>query len=150
MEIYKSPSPTIVEEIIGPKGGKHLIIECHYCHNYRSIYASTLKHGGDAGLFCSQSCSASYTNKMGARLIHGKHWSRKKRLARESLELRGAQLNVCEVCRTKITLAKSIQFHHKDRNEWNNAIDNVEVLCVSCHAREHYKDRRINELGRFV
>lgn len=32
--------------------------------------------------------------------------------------------------------------HHKDRNKLNNNFDNLEVLCKSCHAKEHQYECR--------
>lgn len=32
--------------------------------------------------------------------------------------------------------------HHKDRNRDNNKLDNLEVLCPNCHAREHLKENK--------
>jgi 5-methylcytosine-specific restriction endonuclease McrA len=31
-----------------------------------------------------------------------------------------------------------LNVHHKDRNHGNNAIENLELLCLNCHAEEHY------------
>ena len=81
---------------------------------------------------------------------HGRHWSRKRRLARLALVERGAPLDVCECCKKKIQVAKFVQFHHKNRNPWDNRPQNVEVLCVACHAREHYADRRRDVYGRLL
>lgn len=38
--------------------------------------------------------------------------------------------------------------HHKDRNRANNTLENLEVLCVSCHAIEHNNPRN-NETGQW-
>lgn len=32
---------------------------------------------------------------------------------------------------------KSLCVHHKDEDRYNNELDNLEVLCRSCHARRH-------------
>lgn len=37
--------------------------------------------------------------------------------------------------------------HHKDRNRRNNAKENLEILCKSCHQKEHVKR---NEKGQFT
>lgn len=39
--------------------------------------------------------------------------------------------------------------HHKDEDKTNNAPNNLEVLSVSEHAREHAERRGRDELGRF-
>lgn len=45
----------------------------------------------------------------------------------------------CERCGSTHRLCR----HHKDRNCWNNSPDNIEVLCGSCHCREHAPERLI-------
>ena len=39
----------------------------------------------------------------------------------------------CNVCGSKINLG----IHHKDLDHYNNAPDNLQVLCVSCHSSLH-------------
>lgn len=34
-----------------------------------------------------------------------------------------------------------LQVHHKDRNRKNNKIENLEILCPTCHQEEHFKNR---------
>lgn len=40
--------------------------------------------------------------------------------------------NRCEVENPKV-----LRVHHKDRNRENNDLDNLEILCLNCHALEH-------------
>lgn len=35
---------------------------------------------------------------------------------------------------------KTLQRHHKDRNPLNNAPENIEILCRTCHKNEHLRD----------
>lgn len=44
----------------------------------------------------------------------------------------------CERCGKQN--AKRFVVHHKDRNHHNNDIPNLEVLCDSCHRKEHASD----------
>lgn len=37
--------------------------------------------------------------------------------------------------------------HHKDRDRYNNSLDNLELLCKSCHSIEHMLH---DTLGRFI
>ena len=46
------------------------------------------------------------------------------------------KLKMCEHCKSK----KYIQLHHKDKNQKNNIISNIKILCASCHRKEHYKN----------
>lgn len=44
----------------------------------------------------------------------------------------------CSRCRATVALVR----HHKNRNPMDNSPGNVEVLCHSCHNREHGPERR--------
>lgn len=41
----------------------------------------------------------------------------------------------CNRCKSK----RILNVHHRDHNRNNNSINNLEILCKSCHNREHYK-----------
>lgn len=40
----------------------------------------------------------------------------------------------CEVCSSDYMLAA----HHKDKNRENNTSENIQTLCVRCHAKFHH------------
>jgi len=42
----------------------------------------------------------------------------------------------CERC--QYAVYEILQIHHRDRNRDNNSLQNLELLCPNCHAREHY------------
>ena len=44
--------------------------------------------------------------------------------------------HICNRCGKSVTLTTS-HVHHKDRNPKNNTLDNLEILCTSCHRHEH-------------
>ena len=48
-------------------------------------------------------------------------------------------LKQCERCGTT---SKRLCRHHRDRNKLNNSHENVEILCFTCHYREHIPERR--------
>lgn len=48
----------------------------------------------------------------------------------------------------KRPLSPDESVHHKDGNTYNNNPDNLEVMSISEHLKEHYKDREIDALGR--
>lgn len=39
----------------------------------------------------------------------------------------------CELCGS----IENIEIHHKDLNRFNNKINNIMVLCKSCHSKQH-------------
>ena len=43
--------------------------------------------------------------------------------------------DTCERCGSRGNLTR----HHKDRDRGNNAPDNIVILCLRCHIREHIR-----------
>ena len=60
--------------------------------------------------------------------------------------------NVCEKCGSKDYEKNkfSLCIHHKDRNHLNNSLENLMILCPSCHMKEHSKDKIRNENGQII
>jgi len=63
-----------------------------------------------------------------------------KYFAKKVVRRNGYSLYVCERCDRKST-SRKFPVHHIDRNRENNSIENLEVLCPTCHAREHTFER---------
>jgi 5-methylcytosine-specific restriction endonuclease McrA len=60
----------------------------------------------------------------------------------------GRDLFTCERCGTKRDI--ELPRHHRNRDRSNNEPENLEVLCVSCHNKEHTEERlRCSTTGRF-
>jgi hypothetical protein len=52
----------------------------------------------------------------------------------------------CECCENEIWLNKPIplELHHIDGNRYNNALDNLKILCPNCHAlTDNYRAKNI-------
>lgn len=60
--------------------------------------------------------------------------------AKEGVLKRNGDLNKCERCNRKKGETR-IVIHHKDRNRQNNNPKNLEVLCYSCHEKEHFMEK---------
>jgi 5-methylcytosine-specific restriction endonuclease McrA len=52
---------------------------------------------------------------------------------------------VCEVC-GYCKIPEVLQVHHKDRNRKNSAVENLEILCPTCHEEHHFT----TATGRFT
>lgn len=50
---------------------------------------------------------------------------------------------VCEICNKKIKLL----VHHKDTNRHNNRLENLQVICFSCHCNIH---KHFNRWGEYA
>ena len=62
------------------------------------------------------------------------HWSR---LSRQIKEYRNWTCQRCGFHASTNKEKKLIEVHHKDKNRTNNNPSNLEVLCRSCHTKEH-------------
>jgi hypothetical protein len=69
--------------------------------------------------FCSLSCA----NTRPTVGYHGNSWRARKHLKAN-----------CEVCGSDYMLAA----HHKDEDRNNNTPENIQTLCVKCHAHIHH------------
>ena len=61
---------------------------------------------------------------------YGPHWER----------LRAWKLNrnpLCERCFQQHKAVQAVMVHHLDHDPRNNAVENLQSLCVSCHETEH-------------
>ena len=70
------------------------------------------------------------------------------RITKRVLKETGRDLFVCERCGYKRDIPQPR--HHKDRDRSNNAANNLEVLCVACHNREHMSERTRADDGQLL
>lgn len=66
-----------------------------------------------------------------------------KKLGREKAQ----RLKYCERCSSTLDLTNSHKWvtHHKDHNRNNNDESNLEILCKSCHQKEHQVYKNFNK-----
>ena len=73
---------------------------------------------------------------------------KKETIKRALLNNRG---HICESCGLSEWLGKPIalEVHHRDGNNKNNDVENLELLCPNCHAQtEYYRGHNINSQGK--
>ena len=83
----------------------------------------------------------------------------KSSVLRQKLIRDGIKENKCEICgaSTWQGVLLPLELHHKDRNHFNNDLDNLQILCPNCHsiqpgnsganARGRYTNLVTEELG---
>lgn len=82
-------------------------------------------------------------------MVHGQGRNTVMRLAKRVVKEDGRSLAICERCNLTSTF-EAHPIHHKDRDRSNNIPRNLEVLCRTCHTKEHSKDSPRGADGRFV
>jgi 5-methylcytosine-specific restriction endonuclease McrA len=142
---------------------------CLQCNKEFFTFPSQVKRGG--GKFCSIGCGTTYRN------IHNnptKDPEVRKKISENHAPVpwlnadplrnyKGVNVQtyrkkairyygkMCMRCNS----TENIHVHHKDRNRKNNELENLEVLCKTCHDLEHLEERKIQQLrdektGRFL
>lgn len=111
-------------------------------HNICVVCDSSFRPVGSTyRLTCSNKCHKEWMEQYRynpKNIKHGGSQSRYQRIAREIKEQK------CEMCNaTDVRL----DVHHIDKNKSNNIIENIVILCVSCHAKLHYYNGDSNIQG---
>jgi GTP cyclohydrolase I len=89
--------------------------QCKQCHK-----TFMHKYNDRMGLFCSQKCYLDFS---------------KENATNYRIKAFSLLPNECFYCAEENK--KKLLVHHKDRNFLNNDIDNLQIICRRCHAKEH-------------
>ena len=109
---------------------------CALCNT--TFYRSTSKQANVNGLqFCSRKCSDVAKETERALILRsdankGSHSYRE--IARRNQEA------ACKLCGYS-KMPEVLQVHHIDKNRKNNKVENLEILCPTCHAETHFLTR---------
>jgi Zn finger protein HypA/HybF involved in hydrogenase expression len=137
------------------KGVRKVIpnVVCRMCNTSFYKIKSSQKLSRTGLFFCTRKCK-----DMAQRLESGVHELNESRInasklrsKRESREYSAiAKRNHplrCNKCQYD-KIIQVLEVHHKDRNRKNNNVENLEILCPTCHQEEHFinKDGRFNKL----
>ena len=110
--------------------------KCKVCKIEFLRSPSKLKNSKSGLYFCSKKCK-DYAQSINGGIveIQPSHYNGGKRVYREkALKHYGKKCNRCGYEKH----VNILHVHHTDRNRSNNNIENLEVLCLNCHAEEHY------------
>jgi 5-methylcytosine-specific restriction endonuclease McrA len=100
------------------------------CKSCKKIVVKTqyeLSRSKSGFVFCSKSCSAKYSNSL--RLGSGYTGYRNYAFSVYKKE--------CDICGYS-KFENVLEVHHKDRNRKNMKIENLQILCPTCHSEEHF------------
>lgn len=117
---------------------------CAVCHQTFHIAESKRKLSKSGLHFCSRKCKDfAQRLEQGFVRIHPSHYgtgdSSYREIAFRNFEHR------CYKC-SYDRYPKVLVVHHKDRNRSNNSLENLVVLCPTCHEEEHL----LSESGRWT
>jgi 5-methylcytosine-specific restriction endonuclease McrA len=109
---------------------------CQYCEKPIFVIPAVVRIG--SGKFCDAACYGKWQSE-NRRLEKSYSWKygsehTYRSIARDVM-LVGKNSRICSLCGRK----QSIIVHHKDMNIKNNSVNNLQVLCQSCHVKLHYK-----------
>lgn len=103
--------------------------KCGYCDKPIYRNKSTVNQSKSKIFFCCME-HKSLSQKFG-EISYNKEVKKDYRL----IMLRLNPNPFCNKCHYNIIDA--LEIHHKDKNHYNNSIENLEFLCCNCHAIEH-------------
>lgn len=83
---------------------------------------------------CSRSCANK--NRAGIKYTGRRLKDNVVSIRRLKIRLMDARSALCERC--SFSMYQVLVVHHIDRNRNNNNLENLELLCPNCHAKEHY------------
>lgn len=119
------------------------ISNCCVCNSEISRCASQSKKSKSGKIFCSRSCATKHNNKLKIGDKHPNYTGSKATYRVKAFRHYGEYCHseICELNEALIEIPKKmLDVDHIDSNRDNDDIENLQVLCVWCHAK---KTRRI-------
>lgn len=119
-------------------------LTCAWCQTPFERIPSKLDRSKYGLSFCSRDCKNKAQSIDGIESIRPGHFTTGKSVYRQrAIKEYGAKCRQCGYDQCEAML----DVDHKDNNRANNALDNLDVLCVWCHA---LKTRKVPNHGRLV
>jgi hypothetical protein len=113
-------------------------VECAYCKEMFYLSESKKKNSRSGLFFCCREHKDIAQRIGGIKEIQPPHYTNAGRVYRD-IAFRNKQ-KICERCDYS-KIPEVLVVHHKDRNRENNNIENLEVLCPTCHSEEHFNNK---------
>jgi Zn finger protein HypA/HybF involved in hydrogenase expression len=112
-------------------------VVCAYCHKEFYMNKTKQKNSRTGFRFCCREHKDIAQRIGGIKEIQPSHYGTILKDYRTLIQ-RNDLLKECNRCNYKEVI-EVLQVHHRDRNRNNNDLKNLEVLCPTCHAAEHFR-----------
>ncbi len=113
-------------------------VECAYCKKTFYKNESQIKNSKTNTHFCCREHKdIGQRIETGIKQIQPSHYGETNKKYRE-IAFRHKE-KTCERCHYN-KFPEILEVHHKDRNRENNSIENLEIVCPTCHMEEHFKN----------
>ena len=93
---------------------------------------------------CSRKCSN--VHREGIKYKMGRPKDKAEEVRSVKIRLFSVRGDKCERC--DYNKSEILQVHHKDRNNKNNDLKNLELICPNCHFEDHYLEKSWLKMGR--
>ena len=107
---------------------------CNFCGNKFYKKPAHFVNSKSGLRFCSRVCKDEAQKlKYGITEIHPEHYGIDSGYRAKALENYPNKCNICGYNK----YVSVLEVHHKDKNRSNNKLDNLEILCPTCHTERH-------------
>lgn len=126
---------------------KGKIVKCFICD--KDLYRSPkdLRSSGSNKFFCNKSCQTIWRNTILFSGENSTNWKHGKSAYRQILK-RANRKEICTLCQT--TDKRILIVHHRDRNRYNNKVENLIRLCHNCHYLVHHYNDEQEKLNKLL
>lgn len=113
---------------------------CTFCQKPLYRTPSQLKRSKHGKVFCDRSCKESAQKDVTYGISPAHYGTGEGKYAYRALALSSLP-NECNKCGYN-KCVKALQVHHRDHDRANNALENLEILCPTCHVEHHIDCKR--------
>jgi hypothetical protein len=135
-ERFQNKSQYCSKECVNKARDSKVQLTCAFCKSLFSKKQSKINQVKHDWHYCSRLCKDSAQRIDSGIGVKPPHYDNGQSVYRSrAIRHFGAECNRCKYN----TYVEMLDVHHKDGNRSNNLIDNLEVLCVWCHALDTRK-----------